>query len=316
MKASTFAIPVVLLAIALPLPGPAVVDTYLWWLALAFAAYLLLPLLINVHREIAMPFVEGANGNASGVTAMLGVLHNLVTEPEMNRFVTSQFGPVRRGPEAAAEMGVVPEGALLNYTPAGGRETTTELPDDFQWVEPDDQMERRPASGQGSFLEFGTIEFGAVGEGSRASRDRLAEGEQEPAERRSSEPERTPAPERRERMRRERAPLDDFTAGVLDDDTPLPGTSGMSNAAPSIEAGEPAARPKRTGGLLGGFGRRKKKEEDADVKGWLGVDDEFDARKAGKEIGSWDKFGDDDDDDAGGLGWKGGWAGDDPIERR
>ena len=63
---------------------------------------------------------------------------------------------------------------------------------------------------------------------------------------------------------------------------------------------------------------RKKKDENADVKSWLGVEGEFDARKAGKEIGSWDNFssGDDDEDDdqAGGLGWKGGWAGDDPIE--
>jgi hypothetical protein len=82
---------------------------------------------------------------------------------------------------------------------------------------------------------------------------------------------------------------------------------------------EPPARARRErgsgGGLFKGFGRKERtKEEDADVKGWLGVDDEFDARKAGRDIGSWDNFGkDDDDDDAGGLGWKGGWAGDDPI---
>ena len=56
----------------------------------------------------------------------------------------------------------------------------------------------------------------------------------------------------------------------------------------------------------------EKKEDDADVRGWLGVDDGFDARKAGKEIGSWDNFGEEGDDDDG-LGWKGGWAGDDPI---
>jgi Peptidase family M28 len=314
MKVSTFAIPVVLLAIAVPLPVPLVVDTYLWWLALAFGAYLLIPLLINMHREIAMPFVDGANDNASGVTAMLGVLHNLVTEPDSSRFVTSQFNPIRRGPEAAAEMGVVPEGSLLNYTPAGTRDAATELPDDFQWVEPEAQMERQPSRGQGNLLEFGTIEFGAVGEGSRASRDRLAE-ERPPA--RSSEPARTPAPvsdRGPEPSRRERRPVDDFTAGILDEDGALPGESGAAGVAPSIEAGEPAARPKRKGGLLGGLGRRNKKEEDADVKGWLGVGDEFDARKAGKEIGSWDNFGgDNDDDDAGGLGWKGGWAGDDPI---
>ncbi|HEY5540851.1 MAG TPA: hypothetical protein VIL41_05300, partial [Coriobacteriia bacterium] len=274
MKASTFGIPVVLLAIALPLPGPVVVDTYLWWLALAFGAYLLIPLLINVHREIAMPFVEGANDNASGVTAMLGVLHNLVSEPDTNRFVTSQFNPIRRGPEAAAEMGVVPEGSLLNYTPAGGRDAATELPEDFQWVEPEAQAERQPSRGQGNLLEFGTIEFGAVGEGSREPRDRTSErGAQAPA--RSAEPVSTPAPER---PRRERVPLDDFTAGILDEDVALPGASGAPVASPMVEGSERAERaerPKR-GGLLGGLGRRNKKQEDADMKGWLGVDEQFD----------------------------------------
>ncbi|MDR3686381.1 MAG: M28 family peptidase [Coriobacteriia bacterium] len=337
MKASTFAIPVVLLVSALPLPGPTAIHTYLWWLALAFGAYLLIPLFINVQREIGMPFVDGANDNASGVTAMLGVLHNLVSEPDPNRFATSQFNPIRRGPEAAAEMGVVPEGSLLNYTPVGGRDAATELPEDFEWVDPEKQADREPSGGQGSFLEFGTIEFGAVGEGSRESRDRLAErsGErpsERPVERpreratraetpaRSVERDRTPVPERTpapgpdrpfERMRRERSDHDEFAAALSGDEEPLPGESGSESAAPSIEAGEPAARPKRKGGLLGGLGRRAKKEDDAGVKDWLGVDDGFDARKAGSEIGSWDNFGNDDDDD--GIGWKGGWAGDDPI---
>jgi hypothetical protein len=107
--------------------------------------------------------------------------------------------------------------------------------------------------------------------------------------------------------------LNDFTAGILDDDDALPGESGHESAPPSIESAH-ATRPKRSGGLLGGLGiGRKKKEDDADVKGWLGVDDGFDARKAGKDIGSWDKFSEDDPDDPDGFGWKGGWAGDDPI---
>ena len=33
---------------------------------------------------------------------------------------------------------------------------------------------------------------------------------------------------------------------------------------------------------------------------WLGVDDDYDAKKSGRGIGSWDNFEDDDD------GWKGG----------
>ena len=283
MKASTFAVPVVLLVMGLPLPGPAVVHTYLWYLTLAFSAYLLVPLFINVQREIMMPFVDGANDNASGVAAMLGVLHNLVAEPDASRFITSQMPVVRRGPEAAAEAEVVPEGALLTYTPAGGRDDSTRLPDDFEWAEPDDRPAREASSGQG-LLEFETIEFAAVGEDApRSSRSSA------PAE---------PAP--REAAR------EDW--GAEADDEPLPG----AGAVPAGRASEQRAERKR--GLLGGLGRGKKRDEDHDVKGWLGVEDDFNARRAGKEIGSWDKFGDEgDDDDAGGLGWKGGWAGDDPI---
>ena len=55
--------------------------------------------------------VDGANDNASGVTAMLGVLHNLVAEPDASRFASSQFAPIRRGPEAAAGAQRPPAGA-------------------------------------------------------------------------------------------------------------------------------------------------------------------------------------------------------------
>lgn len=310
MKWSTIAIPLVLFVAGMPWPLPEL-RTYLWWLALVFAAYLLIPLLINVHRELFMPYVDGANDNASGVTAMLGVLHNLVSEPEAGRFVTSQFAPTRRGPEAAAEAGVVPEGSLLRYSPAGGRDSATELPDDFQWA--DENPEPTPSRDQTSFLEFGTMEFGVVGEGSRSSRsERPAETPREaepPAPARDYE---RPIAREPERPRRERAPLDDFASGVLDDE-PLPGDGGVEAGAPMIEAPERAPREKRAGGLLGGFGRGKKREEAReDVSDWLGVGDGFNARNAGKEIGSWDNFGADDSDDDG-FGWKGGWAGDDPI---
>ena len=93
MKTATFAIPVVLfidgLLGVLPFATPPSIHAALWWLAVVFAAYLLIPLFVNVQREFGMPFVDGANDNASGVTAMLGVLHNLVSEPEAGRFATS-----------------------------------------------------------------------------------------------------------------------------------------------------------------------------------------------------------------------------------
>ena len=285
MKFCTFSVPVLLLLIALPLPFlsaslAVTVDAYLWYATLLVAAYLIIPLLINVHRELAMPFVAGANDNASGVAAMLGVLYGLVAEPESSRFATSQFTPVRRTAEEALEADVVPEGTLLSYSPAGGREPSTELPDDFNWVEPNGEPATGPQRGQG-LLDFETIEFAAVSSG------------------------------------REEAPVHATFDDGEDWDVVAEGLGDQPlGSLGTPEPRDGAEKPRK--GLLGGLGLgKKKREDDHDVKGWLGVDEGFDARKAGKEIGSWDKFpgdGDDDDDAAGGLGWKGGWAGDDPIE--
>lgn len=63
----------------------------------------------------------------------------------------------------------------------------------------------------------------------------------------------------------------------------------------SAPAPEPE-KPRR--GLSRLFGR-KKKDEDS-MSDWLGVDDSFDAKRSGHDIGSWDNFDDDD--------WKGGAA--------
>ncbi|MBE0417305.1 MAG: M28 family peptidase, partial [Coriobacteriia bacterium] len=63
-------------------------------------------------------------------------------------------------------------------------------------------------------------------------------------------------------------------------------------------------------GLLGRFGR-KRAEEAPGVGGWLGVDDGFDVRDAGRKIGSWENFGEDEEEDD--FGFKGGRAGEDPL---
>lgn len=284
MKWATFLTPVLILAMATPWAAPAV--PYLWYATMAVAAYLLIPLFINVHRELMMPFVDGANDNASGVAAMLGVLNNIVSEPDSARFSTSQFEPVQRGAEAAAAADVVPEGALLSYSPAGSRDTASELPEDFRWAEPSGEPTSQPQRGQG-LLEFDTIDFAAVG----------------PAD---VPPSRAEAPAPQPTIAREAPARADVPSGP---DT-LPGAGAVPGAGATEE-------PRKRRGLLGGLGlgKKKKDDEDHDVKGWLGVDDGFDARKAGADIGSWDKFGSDDDDDdaAGGLGWKGGQAGDDPV---
>lgn len=66
----------------------------------------------------------------------------------------------------------------------------------------------------------------------------------------------------------------------------------ISPVAPAPE------KPRR--GLSRFFGRKKK--QDDSMSEWLGVDDGFDAKSSGSDIGSWDNFDDDD-------GWKGGAAG-------
>lgn len=58
------------------------------------------------------------------------------------------------------------------------------------------------------------------------------------------------------------------------------------------------AKPQKRG--LGGLFGRKKKNEQNSMSDWLGVEDDYDAKKSGRGIGSWDNFEDDDN------GWKGG----------
>ncbi len=79
---------------------------------------------------------------------------------------------------------------------------------------------------------------------------------------------------------------------------PMPLTSDVQPLETISAPAAPAAKPQKRG--LGGlFGRKKKNEQDS-MSDWLGVEDDYDAKKSGRGIGSWDNFEDDDD------GWKGG----------
>ena len=75
----------------------------------------------------------------------------------------------------------------------------------------------------------------------------------------------------------------------------------VSGAQPleTISAPASAAPKPRKRGLGGLFGRKKKNDQDS-MSDWLGVEDDYDAKKSGRGIGSWDNFEDDND------GWKGG----------
>ncbi len=295
MKWCTFLTPVFILAMALPFTAS--LDPWIWYATMAVAAYLLVPFVINIHRELFMPFVAGANDNASGVAAMLGVMERLIAAPDADSLAnTGTFPALRRDASAAEDAGVVPEGALLNYSPAGPSES--ELPDDFAWAEP----ERESRSERQQMIDFDTIEFDVLPHGARDAREgtpardaTLTRGEG-PA--REAAP--GPRPSRRE-----------YESG-------RESTRGSQPEEP-IEVGglEDESRPAKGSKLLGRLGAgksggKKRDQVSGEMRDWLGVDDDFDARKAGADIGSWDNFGGDVDDDDD-FGWKGGWAGDDPI---
>lgn len=79
---------------------------------------------------------------------------------------------------------------------------------------------------------------------------------------------------------------------------PMPVSSDVQPLETISAPAAPVAKPQKRG--LGGlFGRKKKNEQDS-MSDWLGVENDYDAKKSGRGIGSWDNFEDDDD------GWKGG----------
>ena len=80
---------------------------------------------------------------------------------------------------------------------------------------------------------------------------------------------------------------------VIGASDPLPATGG---AVAPVSAYTSEKRKRGIGGL---FGRKKKTEQS--MSDYLGVGDDFDAKKSGRDIGSWDNFEDDD--------WKGGARG-------
>lgn len=83
-------------------------------------------------------------------------------------------------------------------------------------------------------------------------------------------------------------------AGVNAPSVPPVASVSPAPAAPTAEEEKP-----RRG--LGRFFGRKKKHNDS-MSDWLGVDEDFDAKQSGNDIGSWDNF----DGNDGGDGWKGG----------
>lgn len=275
MKWATFAVPVLIAIGALPFFADQGVP-WAWYLTIAASAYLVVPIVINVHREVAMDFTDGANGNASGVSVLFDVLQRIV--PLDESLGTGAFPRVRQGASAAREAGIVPEGTDIEYVDETDEVDLTALPDDFRWAEtPGGGPEpHEPAQG---ILSLDTVEFEPVAPPAGRQRSTYPPGD-EPA-----------SPPAEQTGRAEGAEPYDF-------DEPERG----------LDEPEPAPRGSRLRGL---FGRGKKRtERDEGLGGWLGVGKGFDAREEGRKIGSWENLSEDDDDE---FGFKGGRAGEDPL---
>lgn len=176
--------------------------------------------------------------------------------------------PLRRGPAAAVEADVVLEDALLEYKPA-----------------PAAPVRETPL-----FDSFGDVgwETGPVGERATST------GRRAPA----PVPAWSPLGDE-EDVLWEREDEGAAEAGWADDE--VPETQGRLDFG---EEPPPAAGP--------GRGRRRAAHTDGvesegrGIRDWLGLGRAFDARRAGREIGSWDRLADEDEDD---FGFKAGTAG-------
>lgn len=95
---------------------------------------------------------------------------------------------------------------------------------------------------------------------------------------------------------------DEFVVDDADDSTIVnTPVVGDFDAPASIDIPESRAHRflDRASDLFGGK-RKKNQGEEVSASEWLGVDKDYDARKAGRDIGSWDNFDENDDD------WRGG----------
>jgi hypothetical protein len=245
MKALTYLVPVLVGVSLLPWLK-AYRATWSWYVILAASAYLLVPLLINVHRELFMKHTAGANDNASGVAAMLGVMDRVTPEPDAG--ATTAFNRVRRNEEEARAAEVVPDDTWLSYAPASAPRQAD------LWAAGDDE-------------DIDWTEPSSAGQGQTAMDVPSARDDTSAAE---------PAP-----------------SSAL---VPAGAEETSAEAERRSLFGKPTSTPLR--------------EEKRGVRDWLGVGHDFDARKEGATIGSWDHFTkpDEEEDEDAGIGWKGGAA--------
>lgn len=252
----------------------------------ALAAYMLVPLFGNLHRELFGRPTDGANDNASGVAAMLGVME--ATVPENAEALSHQ--PRRRGPEAAYEAGVAPDDAVLEYrslevsAPAPAPAEVLEDFGDVEW----ETGRLSPVSTPSASAPEPTPATLGRGEAVALWDDEDDEGEA-PATAGWSVPRgaarrQAPSP----------VPVSWEAKSPRAEDEEI--AEGQERLALDDEHQEAADTDERSG---------------HGISAWLGIGRGFDVRKAGKKIGSWDNIETGEDDE---FGFKAGTAGDLPAD--
>ncbi len=307
-KWMTFITAAVILVAALPFAS--LWKPWTGFAALATGFGLIVPLFIAVHRELLTHPTDGANGNASGVAAMLGVMEATVPEPDEVQF---RDRPYRRGMEAAVEAGVAPDDALLEYRSVGGGPVPVaeDVPlggfGDVDWDTGRIELVSTPASTPASAPAVEQPPL-AVPSSSGDWAEEAGVGPlwEEPVERPAM-----PTPQAESWREPRSAPSRPAPAPVPArwDATAVPASIADEDLLEGQErlAFEPAEEP----------APREAAPEPSDehheshgISAWLGIGRGFDVRKAGKQIGSWDNIEDDDE-----FGFKAGTAGGLPDER-
>lgn len=133
---------------ALPLPWPDAIDLVLWIVSLIGGLYALAAAGCIVANRF-MPYISGANDNASAVAVMLTVAKRLLDPDERAKAAERRAAKAKAAAEeldaklaaedaqvevhdaqTAAEAGVVPEGATIEYDEASSQQTTVLPPID------------------------------------------------------------------------------------------------------------------------------------------------------------------------------------------
>lgn len=291
----TIALPFLSLFLLLPLKFMTDYKLWFWYFLLALCIVPLVMAIDALSASVIKRYSLGANNNASGVAAMM----------EVARVLTE-------GKITPAEKTAQHTSSTLHQVPAipsTSYDSDEAFPDDFSWSKTSsDADDSADAKSEAAFAAtqrpVGRTLSSAPDIGMPASKTPdfgvpdavdLSQPTVSFAPVRSGDTGSFP-------------PLDTSTDEVLGSDI----VGASSESEPQFEEVEKKpsifSKLRESTQKRGRGGRRRDTEDEA--LSWLGLDDDFNARRAGKDIGTWDNFNEDDDD---GFSWKGGSADGDII---